>query len=309
MEQKRTVWIALAAGIFLLVVVGAALILYAPETKKNTTALYQKDQGTVWMSPELVQNRKNEPYSQSEIKPVEKDEPKVAVDEILPSVADPAESSDPEAPHITDSMTVIATGNTNFYSVGENAAAIDLNTISAPESRSNISAKNKVAENAIRETNTVRRNVEREYIDEPETRISVSSAPKKPAVSAQTVAKAAPAPQKSAPKPAAKPATASKPAVKSAPAPKAPAQPDRFWVQAASYSAKKNADEARAVLEKNRIQCEVFTFTDAKGNLFYRVRVGPYTTKSEATYWKQKIDAIDLFAKNNSYVTNSTTSK
>ncbi len=308
MEQKRTVWIALAAGIFLLVVVGAALILYAPETRKNTTALYQKDQGTVWMSPELVQNRKNEPYSQSEIKPVEKDEPKAMAAEIIPEISDPAEFNDSETPHITDSMTVIATGNTNFYSVGENSAAIDLNSISAPESKSNISAKNKVAENAIRETNTVRRNVEREYIDEGETRISVSSAPKtasKPAV--QPAPKAAP--QKSSPKAApAKTAPAKAAADKSASAPK-PVQPDRFWVQAASYSAKKNADEARAVLEKNKIQCEVFTFTDAKGNLFYRVRVGPYTTKSEATYWKQKIDAIDLFAKNNSYVTNSTTSK
>ena len=54
MEQKRTIWIVLAAGIFLMVVIGAAVILYAPEARKDTTALVQKENGTVWMSPEVA---------------------------------------------------------------------------------------------------------------------------------------------------------------------------------------------------------------------------------------------------------------
>jgi len=53
----------------------------------------------------------------------------------------------------------------------------------------------------------------------------------------------------------------------------------------------------------------VFTYKDSKGNLFYRVRVGPYTTKSEAEYWKNRIEAIDLFAKSGSYITNSSAAK
>ena len=60
MEQKRTIWIVLAAGIFLMVVIGAAVILYAPEARKDTTALVQKENGTVWMSPEVAQHKKDE---------------------------------------------------------------------------------------------------------------------------------------------------------------------------------------------------------------------------------------------------------
>ena len=75
-----------------------------------------------------------------------------------------------------------------------------------------------------------------------------------------------------------------------------------YWVQVSSYAAKKNADEARAELDKNQIPCEVFTFTK-DGKLYYRVRVGPYTTKKEAEYWKQRIDSIDMFKGAGSYVT------
>ena len=35
MEQKRTLWIVAASGVFLLVVVGAALILHSPSLSKN----------------------------------------------------------------------------------------------------------------------------------------------------------------------------------------------------------------------------------------------------------------------------------
>ena len=63
MEQKRTIWIVLAAGIFLSVVLGAAVILYASEAKKNTTALYQRSAGSVWMSPETAQQKHAESFS------------------------------------------------------------------------------------------------------------------------------------------------------------------------------------------------------------------------------------------------------
>ena len=63
MEQKRTIWIVLAAGIFLSVVLGAAVILYASEAKKNTTALYQRSAGSVWMSPETAQQKHTESFS------------------------------------------------------------------------------------------------------------------------------------------------------------------------------------------------------------------------------------------------------
>ena len=76
----------------------------------------------------------------------------------------------------------------------------------------------------------------------------------------------------------------------------------QYWVQVASYSNKKGAESARSVLDSNKIPADVFTY---KENMFFRVRVGPYTTKSEAEYWRSKINNINEFAKAESYVTST----
>lgn len=79
----------------------------------------------------------------------------------------------------------------------------------------------------------------------------------------------------------------------------------KFWVQVAAYSNKKGAEGARSSLNANKIEADIFTYKDNKENLFYRVRVGPYTTKSEAEYWRQKISNISEFSKAQSYVTST----
>ena len=79
----------------------------------------------------------------------------------------------------------------------------------------------------------------------------------------------------------------------------------QYWVQVASYSNKKGAESARSVLDSNKIPADVFTYVDNKENMFFRVRVGPYTTKSEAEYWRSKINNINEFAKAESYVTST----
>lgn len=76
-----------------------------------------------------------------------------------------------------------------------------------------------------------------------------------------------------------------------------------WWVQAASFTSLKYADEARNTLGSNKINADVFTYKDSLGKVFYRVRVGPYLTKSEAEYWKSRITQIDDFSKTQSFVT------
>ena len=79
----------------------------------------------------------------------------------------------------------------------------------------------------------------------------------------------------------------------------------RFWVQVAAYSNKKTAENARSVLSDKKINSDIYTYEDNKSKLFYRVRVGPFTTKSEAEYWQSKITEISDFAKAGSYVTST----
>ncbi|WP_318743484.1 SPOR domain-containing protein [Treponema sp.] len=300
MEQKRTIWIVLAAGIFLMVVIGAAVILYAPEARKDTTALVQKENGTVWMSPEVAQHKKDELMENSSVVSAPVEDVKAVEDtSVVSSIATPAEGTTQ-----IENMTVIATGNTNVYSIGaDGPATIDLNNVREVADEPAVKAQNRAAEAAIRETNTVRRNVEVSDVLVENSYKDVSKA-----TASSNVRKAERSSSANVSAPVKKAAPAAKKTEAKAPA-KVERIPDRFWVQAASYSAKKNADEARSVLEQKKIQCEVFTFTDAKGTLYYRVRVGPYTTRKEAEYWKKKIDEIPLFSKNGSFVTNSSAAK
>ena len=218
---------------------------------------------------------------------------------VVSSIATPAEGTTQ-----IENMTVIATGNTNVYSIGaDGPATIDLNNVREVADEPAVKAQNRAAEAAIRETNTVRRNVEVSDVLVENSYKDVSKA-----TASSNVRKAERSSSANVSAPVKKAAPAAKKTEAKAPA-KVERIPDRFWVQAASYSAKKNADEARSVLEQKKIQCEVFTFTDAKGTLYYRVRVGPYTTRKEAEYWKKKIDEIPLFSKNGSFVTNSSAAK
>ena len=283
-----------------MVVIGAAVILYAPEARKDTTALVQKENGTVWMSPEVAQHKKDELMENSSVVSAPVEDVKAVEDtSVVSSIATPAEGTTQ-----IENMTVIATGNTNAYSVGaDGPATIDLNNVREVADEPAVKAQNRAAEAAIRETNTVRRNVEVSDVLVENSYKDVSKA-----TASSNVRKAERSSSANVSAPVKKAAPAAKKTEAKAPA-KVERIPDRFWVQAASYSAKKNADEARSVLEQKKIQCEVFTFTDAKGTLYYRVRVGPYTTRKEAEYWKKKIDEIPLFSKNGSFVTNSSAAK
>lgn len=307
MEQKRTLWIVLAAGFFLLVVIGAALILYAPDANRNRSDFGHISAQNVWMAPSqsheqplkeaspFPRGTDAEPYAveQTPIPSV----PSITADLVAPAEA--KETSPAQDTKQVENLTVIAQGTTKVYGLAETPSSpagtttIDLNAPAA-KTESNVTPQNKLAADAMSETRAAVRIKETQTAASPrmtETKTTAASE-KAPAAKSTSSTKTA--------------TKSSSTATKKVPVKTAAAKiPDRYWVQAASYSDKKNADEARAVLDENKIQCEVFTYTDAKNALHYRVRVGPYTTKSEAEYWKKRIESLPQFAKTGSYVTNS----
>ena len=92
---------------------------------------------------------------------------------------------------------------------------------------------------------------------------------------------------------------------------KTPAKPKvvQYWVQVTSLKSKKSAENAREVLDENKITADIFTYKDKKDQLFYRVRVGPYTTKSEAEYWQSRVALIEKFSGAKTYITDSSAKK
>ena len=91
------------------------------------------------------------------------------------------------------------------------------------------------------------------------------------------------------PPPAARPAAP--PAQVQAPAPRAQTN---FWVQTGSFSTLTRAEGVRETLSARGIS-SVIENRVIDGSLYYRVRVGPYTTRNEANYWLALIRSIDGF--------------
>lgn len=281
MEQKRTLWIIAAVGVFLLVVLGAALVLYSPASRvSQTIAVGGTDSGSSsngWISlapASPVRVPQNSPFP--EIK-TEIENTKHADDEVPPEtdVIDSAEKKVGELTVYADNATIYS-GNTAV--AGQNAVS--------------------AASQAVQNSTTT--------ID-----LTAAPPPEKAVLPGDTVSPqkqqrvTETAPQKKTPVRTEKTAVVKKTAVekaeKPAAAPKAAGQ-TQYWVQVTALTSRKSADNARELLAENKITADVFTYTDAKGRLFYRVRVGPYTTKSEAEYWQSKINAIDSLKSTASYI-------
>ncbi|WP_294430674.1 SPOR domain-containing protein [uncultured Treponema sp.] len=313
MEQKKTLWIVAASGIFLLVVVGAALILYSPSLQQKSAVQAGFDPTSGWISS--TKSNANTPADNglafNTVTPPAPEQGSFTSLAPSPFATDnnfgkPESQSnfDSATPIHTDKVTVIS-DNATVYSTA--TTTIDLNSLKA-SSNSGIVAKNEKTASQL-STNTARSPFESQpsyeeaspiaenyYAPAPVAKVAPKTAAPKPAATKKA------APAKSTATASTKP-TKAQTATKVASAAKK--APDSFWVQAAAYSSKRNADEARSTLESNKIPSEVFTFTDSNGKTFYRVRVGPYITKSEAEYWQTRISMIDKFASSKSVIVNT----
>ncbi len=283
MEQKRTLWIIAAAGLFLLVVVGAALILYSPSTHKQQPA-----QASYTINDGWVNNPKSELdninisdetntasfTSSNEVSAIEdiSSNPFEGQSSLRQdSIPENSDNSIAVSQPVTTGNVTVITDNANVIAAN---TTFDLNAIKPSH---NVVAQNTYTENQMNE-------------------VKPKAEQKKSAKKEETKAKTTEVKQQTS-------KATTKTTTKSTITKTKPA--DTYWVQVSSYTSKKIADEARSVLESNKISSEVFTYTDAKGTVFFRVRVGPYTTKTEAEYWKKRIAMIDMFAKTESYIVNS----
>lgn len=285
MEQKRTLWIVAAVGVFLLVVLGAALILYTPQSKQATIANSRvtnnstASNGWISLAPSApLQNSTNTDEKVEE-------ESSVLSDKEIPNPA----------------KTELRTEEVNIYA--ENANVYSEKT-----------ELNKLGENATVKAETSEKPTtivltEPEKTAEAKASKPEVSKPRSNVAVKNSVSEKQKAPAKPEHKNTAKTAkTEQNKSVSAKPSVKEP-EIVQYWVQVSALTSRKSADEARNKLGENQITADVFTYTDNKKRLFYRVRVGPYTTKSEAEYWRTKISKIDSFQNSSSYITSTTVSK
>lgn len=317
MEQKKTLWIIAAVGVFLLVVLGGACIVYSPSKKSpqviaSSKPVTEKQSSSGWSNPPQTPSYQNNDFQRPDFN--------------APSTGKVNEM-------------VVVSENTTVYDLNKNATPSTTETAPAQSTTIDLNALKRelTAEVAAAATNNAQPQSINITVTMPEKEtpapVIVTSdyytgkvqetAPKaatpatpattsKPVEKKETTTVASTKPVTTKPATTAKPAASTtstataKPAATTTAKPAAPKTVTRFWVQVAAYTNKKTAESAREILTSNKITSDIFTYQDAKGKLFYRVRVGPYTTKSEAEYWQAKINKIDDFKNSQSYVTSTT---
>lgn len=292
MEQKRTLWIVAAVGVFLLVVLGAALILYTPQSKPATTIANSRGMNNGTASNGWI--------SLAPSAPAQNSNPNEQIEEENSDFTPEDNQTSSKAEFRTDEVNIY-TEKANVYSektdlnkLGENATVANGDSTTSAGAQKNTtttidlteSSKPNVAQNTKPAVSNVAiKTPAKEKPVQPRTAVKVEQ--KNTAKTVKTEAKKA---------------ATSKPAAK---------EPEivQYWVQVTALTSRKAADEARNKLDENQITADVFTYTDNKKQLFYRVRVGPYTTKSEAEYWRTKISKIDMFQNTSSYITSTRVAK
>lgn len=301
MDQKRILWIVASVGIFLLVVIGAALILYAPV--RNSDPVLASLQTN---KPYKAENGQIIPAAANAFKPQSESNSSINAS---PQNGNPMSAKDitviAENATVYSDKSIYAAGSAEPALTERNAAHGEENAVPALQNQNQYAAE---VQQPQRQTAPAQIQIQVQPPNAVSEQVPQSVAQTKPAdvpVSAKSAApakaSAAVVPSKPAAAAAAKPAAAAP--AKKTPEPAKPAA--HYWVQAASFNNKKNAEEARSILAEEKIRSEIFTYTDDGGKMFYRVRVGPYITKNEAEFWKSKICMIDRFSTASSYVTNT----
>ncbi|WP_461245751.1 SPOR domain-containing protein [Treponema sp. R6D11] len=95
---------------------------------------------------------------------------------------------------------------------------------------------------------------------------------------------------------ATKPATTTKPAAtaKSSTPAKSTKTINDFWVQTGAFAAQVRAEDARELLATKGIT-SIIENREINGKVWYRVRLGPYTSEREANHWLEIVKLIDGF--------------
>lgn len=264
-NQRRTLWIMAAAGIFLLVVIGAAVILYSPAINKEQDRTVISDPNAGWNDAGIDElglsddeyfdaNRSTDaPDSPFESNESSGEVFTLNLDEITPKDSSTENTSTSSSDKMLEG-SVFASDSESKSS--DNVVQLDNGY------KSNVSAKNDYTASKIESAKTEKSS------SKSTSSISRDSNTTK-VVTTSSTNKAI------------------------------------YWVQVGSFEDKNKADNARAILEKNGYtNSSVFTYKEGS-TIMYRVRIGSYDRKADAEAIMEKVSKIKPFTNNSSYVVNS----
>ena len=269
MEQKKILWIVVAVSVFVLIIFGTALFLYAP-SRSNGSSLQQ--------AASVAPSAKTD-GSQTQIDPDS-------------WVREPGKKPG------LDTGKTPAAGDINLTIVNGDNAGAKYGTMDVSGLTSNASDQAPVDQTATQPQGIPGQdNTKTSSQTTTVTTATASTTTGKGVKTGATAVTTTKNTNTTVTRIAAKPETTKQAPAKAA-VKKTVAGPE-YWIQTGSFTNKLNAEKARDSLAARYLNAEIFT-KDTAGNTNYRVRVGPYKTKAEADYWLGTVKGMPEFA--NSYV-------
>jgi DedD protein len=250
MEKKKLLLVSVSVGLFLVIVIGASILVFSPRDYPSVT------------KSEIVPISPGMPRESVGVPPVETappSAPEIAIEQPVPGDASPPANEQ-------------RTMKNEIYINGDNADnAVRVERLNDGSTRTFITIPSP-RENTITVTTPQSAAPAAAYVETPVAAAAkpVVATPETP-VSTQKSGAAVVSAGTNVEKAASKPA---------------------WWVQANSYSKKAYADNAKKFLETKGIT-SVITNGVVGGKTFYRVRVGPYSSKTEADYWRSLIKTFE----------------
>ncbi|MGP1577626.1 MAG: SPOR domain-containing protein [Treponema sp.] len=261
MEQKKILWVILSVSVFVLVIFGVALFLYSPSRAQNTAVL-DKD----------IISYEGNAYPQTAVDPEKwTREPD--------KIAELDKSASPAIENIIN-LNIVANDPAAAEQKGIDVSGLTEQEQMHADNSEQDALPAKLAEGIGITAQRSEKPVESQpqVVAKPAVQ-PIQKKQVKPAVEKKTV------PQK-------KPVQAQKPKT----AKKEPALQNQtlYWVQTASLASRINAERARDVLAAEHMKVEIFTKETSAG-LTHRVRVGPFSNHTEASYWLKNIQKMKGF--------------
>jgi DedD protein len=257
MEKKKLLLVAVSVGVFLVIVVSAAILIFTPKAPGSGTVISAARPIPVGvpgtLPPQDPGAFQPQPAGAEQIQPATVD----AADMVRNAEGLQGIQSPPQATAVQEN---------HFYINGENPS----DSFTVEKTDGNAAA--------------------RVVINVPKP--SAAAVPDTPV---EPPARSAPRQAAPASRPAAapaRPAAAAKPAPRPA-APPAKTSSD-YWVQTGAFTAKVRAEGVKETLSAKGIT-SIIENREVDGKTWYRVRVGPYTSENEANYWLALVKSIEGF--------------
>ncbi|MDR3248128.1 MAG: SPOR domain-containing protein [Treponema sp.] len=311
MEKRKLLLVAVSVGVFLVIVLSAAILIFTPTAggaavaaarpiPAGSTPAAQRGPASA-DATDMVRNA-------GDLQGLQAPPAGTAAG---PTVA----SGDASGTSGTGTPSASAVQENNFYINGENPAQsysvehnadgdntkVTINvpkpsapTVPAPGTRpaasGNAGASTAVPASAVSAQSAAKSTSPAPAVAAKST--ASGSAPKEAQGASQSTAAAS---NTAAPR-TASPAAAT--ASRSAPAASPRTTPSRaqndYWIQTGAFSALVRAEDVKETLASKGLS-SIIDDRDVEGQTWYRVRVGPYTSENEANYWLALVRAIDGF--------------